>query len=90
MDLEGITFAGTDNDGSEFTYVNNSVVKSCSYVNNYAGMYDNGSTTGNTYINDKMVGSNNPQWVFEIVPAFGSNVVYNYTVIPSISNAILK
>jgi hypothetical protein len=88
MDLEGLTFAGTDNDGSAFSYVNNSIVRNCSYVNNYAGIDDSGSMTGNTYINDKVVGSQNPQWSFLVDAPYDSNVVYSYTAIPSIPSVL--
>ena len=88
MDLERITFSGTDNDGSGFTYVNNSIVRNCSYVDNYAGLYDTGSMTGNTYINDKSVHSENPQWAFSVEAAYNSNVVYSYTAIPSIPSVL--
>jgi hypothetical protein len=84
IDLEGLKFAGTDNDGSAFSYVNNSIVRNCSYVNNYAGLDDSGSMTGNTYINDKVVGSQNPQWSFLVDAPYDSNVVYSYTAISSI------
>jgi hypothetical protein len=88
IDLEGLTFAGTDNDGSAFSYVNNSIVRNCSYVNNYAGIDDSGSMTGNTYINDKVVGSQNPQWSFLVDAPYDSNVVYSYTAIPSIPSVL--
>jgi hypothetical protein len=88
IDLEGLTFSDTDNDGSGFTDINNSIVRNCSYKDNYAGLFDSGSTTGNTYINVKVTRSNNPQWAFTIEPAFGSPVVYSYTAIPSIPSVL--
>ena len=81
IDLENITFNGAGNDGTYFNHVNNSVVRNCSYINNYAGMTDSGTQTGNTYINDKVVNSMNPAWSFEILPP--NNVNYTYTAIPS-------
>jgi hypothetical protein len=85
IDLEGITFYQSDNDGSEFTYVNNSIVRNCQYIRNYAGLYDDGTQTGNSYINDKVVDSNNPQWAFGVEAPYNGKVVYSYTAIPSIS-----
>jgi hypothetical protein len=84
IDLESILFDSSDNDGSSFNYVNNSVVRNCQYVYNYAGISDWYSQTGNIYINDKVMHSSNPQWAFQVVPAFGYQVGYTYTAIPSI------
>jgi hypothetical protein len=83
MDLEGLTFAGSGNDGSEFSYINNSMVRNCQYTNNYAGLYDSNSATGNTYINVKVVHSENPQWSFTVIGYVTSPVNYIYTAIPS-------
>jgi hypothetical protein len=82
LDLERITFYQSDSDGTGFSYVNNSIVRNCTYIENYAGAEDGFSQTGNTYINDKSQGSSNPQWSFVIVPQFPYKVVYSYTVIP--------
>lgn len=85
IDLEGLTFSGTDNDGSAFDYVNNSIVRNCLYVDNYAGVNDSGSTAGNTYINVKSVHSMNPQWSFMVEGSVLNPVNYTYTAIPSVS-----
>ena len=46
INLEGIEFWGAGNDGSEFDYVNNSIVKNCQYIDNYAGLLDDGANGG--------------------------------------------
>jgi hypothetical protein len=56
---------------------------STAYIENYAGMVDSNTQTGNSYINDKVVNSNNPQWAFEVGSPFKSKIVYSYTAIPS-------
>jgi hypothetical protein len=83
IDIEGITFSQADNDGTYLNHVNNSVVRNCQFIENYAGMTDSGSTTGNTYVNDKVVDSMNPAWSFEILAP--DTVNYTYTAIPSVS-----
>jgi hypothetical protein len=40
IDLEGITFSQTDSDGTWLNCVNNSIVKNCTYIQNYAGVLD--------------------------------------------------
>jgi hypothetical protein len=83
INLEGIEFFLSGNDGSEFNYVNNSIVKNCHYIYNYAGTSDGFTQTGNSYINDRVQDSDNPQWAFRVVAPFNSKIIYSYTAIPS-------
>lgn len=82
INLEGLSFILSGNDGTGFSYVNSSTVKNCQYIYNYAGAEDGFSQTGNSYINDKSQNSSNPQWSFEIFPQFPSGINYSYTVTP--------
>jgi hypothetical protein len=58
IDLERITFLGSDNEAVGFTKVNNSIVRDCDFTETFAGIQDYDSQTGNTYINDKVGNAN--------------------------------
>jgi hypothetical protein len=81
--LESVTFVSSGNDESFFTYVNNSIVRNCQYINNYGGVYDIFSQTGNRYINDTVTNSNDPQFSFSVATPFNSKIGCTYTSVPS-------
>lgn len=82
IDIENVEFFGSGNDGSVFDHVNGSLVRNCRYIENYAGMYDGITQTGNRYINDTSQYSENPQWAFGVAATVDDKIVYNYTATP--------
>jgi hypothetical protein len=82
INLEKITFLSSGNDGSFFTYVNNSTVRNCQYINNYGGVYDRDSQTGNSYINDKVSNSFDTDFAFLVSEPFNTKGC-TYSLIPN-------